>query len=185
MDREEAFLKLLATSEPASLGPGPRKDVLSRAELDSRLAGLFDSIGLPPGRQPLVQGLVLLWHDHLEAAHKLAQAIENPDGSLVHAIMHRREPDYWNSKYWWQRVGRHPIFGELAGRVTDFLEARGEHELLAQIVPQWQWDAFAFVDVCEVVAGDSTAAAWVAALCEVQRLEFETALSFFLRESPR
>jgi hypothetical protein len=39
----------------------------------------------------------------------------------VHAIMHRREPDPWNSKYWWRRVGAHPCFPELARRAGAFL----------------------------------------------------------------
>jgi len=29
--------------------------------------------------------------------------------------MHRREPDEDNSRYWWRRVGKHPLAGELGG----------------------------------------------------------------------
>ena len=29
-------------------------------------------------------------------------------GGVWHAIMHRREGDFANSKYWYRRVGKHP-----------------------------------------------------------------------------
>jgi hypothetical protein len=62
-------------------------------------------------------GLWLLF-DYLDESHSISQRLETPEGSFWHAVMHRREPDAWNSKYWWRRVGSHPVLGELAGCAT-------------------------------------------------------------------
>src|SRR5262245_23958752 len=42
-----------------------------------------------------------LWHDWLDPAHRIVQAIETASGSFWHAIIHRREGDFGNSKYWY------------------------------------------------------------------------------------
>jgi len=170
---------LIATPQPPELGPDPRSGVQAEAELRTALDEGFRHTKLSEESRQLVRALVLLWHDHLHAAHRIVQAIETPDGSLVHAIMHRREPDYWNSKYWWRRVGQHPCFPELAKRVTAFLESKGEPELLAKLVPSGGWDPFAFVDACEATAG-SKSEAHREILREVQRIETEVALAHFL-----
>ena len=117
---------LLATPEPAELGPGPRAGVESAPALEQAIAVAFARTEFPPATQELVRALVLLWHDHLDAAHSISQGIATPDGSLIHAIMHRREPDYWNSKYWWRRVGQHSCFLELARRVADLRKSTGK-----------------------------------------------------------
>lgn len=141
------------------------------------MAGVFASSKLPPVTQQLIRAVILLWHDHLDAAHSISQDIETPDGSLVHAIMHRREPDYWNAKYWWRRAGNHPCFPELARRVADFLKARNESQLAHKLIPNGDWDAFAFVDACEAAA-DKNANAQL--LREIQQIETEVALDHFL-----
>jgi len=57
---------------------------------------------------------VWLLHDFLDESHALSRNIDTPEGSWWHAIMHRREPDASNSKYWFRRVGNHPVLKMLA-----------------------------------------------------------------------
>lgn len=137
MKRADIF-DLLNTPEIPELGAGPRKGIASEKELYARLRKL--------GAGDLLRATVLLWHDHLEAAHQIVQSIENAGGSYLHAIMHRREPDYGNSKYWFHRVGTHPAFRELAAQADALLDK--ESTLRAQLLPKGDWDPFAFVDAC-------------------------------------
>src|SRR5215469_5876032 len=102
------FAKLLDAPKLVELGPGPRDCSLPAAKLDEALRPLFDAHKLPPHSRDLVRALLLLWHGHLDAAHVIAQEVENADGSFVHGIVHRREPDYSNASYWFRRVGTHP-----------------------------------------------------------------------------
>lgn len=181
----DPLTQLLATPEPPGLGRQTRPSTLPLSRLNAALDQAFGETKLPPTCQKLIRALLLLWHDHLDASHTLSQSIENPDGSLVHAIMHRREPDYWNSKYWWRRVGRHGCFPELARCVGEFLRAKGEHELAAKLIPRGEWDAFAFVDACEAAAELPASDQRVQLLREIQRLESEVALAHFLGSEAR
>lgn len=67
-------------------------------------------------RPELAAGL-WLYVDDLDRSHTISQGIETPTGSFWHAIMHRREGDFSNSKYWYRRVGHHPAMSaiEVAG----------------------------------------------------------------------
>lgn len=172
-----AIQQLLVTPTPASLGPESRAGVLSEADLSAKLTPLLRETKFSPVQQELVRSLLLLWHDHLDASHDISQGIENADGSFVHAIMHRREPDYWNAKYWWRRVGAHPAFPEIAKRVTALLKQDVAGELVKQLLPGGKWDACAFVDACEAAVG---VAEREALLREIQRIETEALLEFFL-----
>src|ERR1043165_203854 len=125
--------QFLTAPGPPELGPGPRPGVRSQLELNTALEGLFRALKLQPPNQQLVRALVLLWHDHLDASHMISQGIENADGSFIHAIVHRREPDYSNAKYWWRRVGAHRCFPDIARRVAEWLKAKGEHDLAATL----------------------------------------------------
>ena len=104
-----------------------------------------------------------LWlaFDFLDESHRISQDIDTPEGSFWHAIMHRREPDASNSKYWWRRVGAHPIFAEMAKAAAELSHGRADAG----------WDPFAFVDRCE--AARDTGSAEEQACRLVQRAEWE------------
>lgn len=172
-----AIKQLLATPTPAALGSEARGGVFSEADLNATLTPLLRQTKLSNTRQELVRALLLLWHDHLDASHTISQGIENADGSFVHAIMHRREPDYWNAKYWWRRVGAHPVFPEITKRVKPLLTQDGAGGLATKFLPGGKWDACAFVDACEAAVGVLEREAL---LREVQRIETEVLLDFFL-----
>lgn len=97
-------------------------------------------------------GLWLYW-DFLDESHSISQDLHTPEGSAWHAIMHRREPDAWNSNYWWKRVGNHPFTSKLSDderlycSPTEFVhfcervrgKGNGEEETAKQIqLREWQ-----------------------------------------------
>lgn len=176
---KKSLHELLDTPEPAHLGRQGRGGTLTVAEVRSRVTALLNGSGCPSTEQQLILSLILLWHDHLEESHAISQGIENADGSFVHAIMHRREPDAWNSKYWWRRVGEHPAFKDIAGRVTEYLKRNHEQtSLRLRLVPNEAWSPTAFVDACDK-AKDETE---VGVLREIQRIEFEVLLDWLVRK---
>jgi hypothetical protein len=177
----DAFNKLLATSEPPELGPGPRAGRLPEAQLERDLKGLTDSLKSPERKKQLIRALILLWHDHLDTAHTIAQDVDNPDGAFVHGIMHRREPDYSNAKYWFRRVGAHPIFPRLAERVSALLKpgTQPSQQLSTMLLASGAWDPFGFVDACQLASKPSATTEQVSLLREIQRIETELLLEYF------
>ncbi len=168
---------LITQPGPAALGPEPRPGTLQQADLNRVLDDLFRR-HKKPKQAELIRALLLLWHDHLDASHVISQGIENPDGSFVHGIMHRREPDYWNSQYWFRRVGHHPCFADLARRVN--ASPAVDAELAAQLMPREIWDAFAFVDAVAAAASQPVTTPRHQQLRAVQQAETEAALDYFL-----
>jgi hypothetical protein len=93
-----------------------------------------------------------LYFDFLDESHGISQDLDTPDGSYWHAILHRREPDYSNAKYWFRRVGNHPVFESLRQAAAELTRAAGTPRGSEFLVEQKAWDAFAFVDLCEAAS---------------------------------
>ena len=170
---------LLATAELPELGPGPRASALPLPVLSLKLEEWCRQSGKTQTTQQLVRATVLLWHDHLDASHRISQDLPGADGSYVHGIMHRREPDYGNAKYWFHRVGQHPCFEALAARTRTRLREKNEESLLEELSPRGLWDPFAFVDACEAATARPAATARASLLRTIQAVEFELLLERF------
>ena len=63
-----------------------------------------------------------------KGAHDACQDLKSATAEYWHALVHRHEPDYGNSKYWLRRVGDNPVHPRL-------LEAaKAAHKLLLTLV---------------------------------------------------
>jgi hypothetical protein len=123
-----------------------------------------------------VRSALFLYFSDLDESHTISQNIPTATGSFLHGIMHRQEPDFSNSKYWFRRVGFHEVFPALREAALETLGAEaGESTaaagLRAQIESRAQWDPFWFVDQCE--ASSRGSADLQQRLREIQRLEWQ------------
>src|SRR5438128_9634143 len=175
-----ALKRLIETPDLPGLGPAPRAGRLPLTELNCKVDCFLEEASLPSTLHPLVRSAALLWHDYLDQSHALSQNIHTADGSFLHGIMHRREPDYSNAKYWFLRVGKHPCFPDVASQVTRWLETRGETELAAKLAPRGHWDPSAFVDACEEAAERPSSDQRVQILKAIQESEFDCLLAQWL-----
>ncbi|MGD2055848.1 MAG: hypothetical protein PVJ15_03505 [Gammaproteobacteria bacterium] len=59
-----------------------------------------------PGElEPCLQAL---WHDaqgDWDAAHEIVQQLPDRRAARIHAYLHRKEGDEWNSRYWHRQAG--------------------------------------------------------------------------------
>jgi hypothetical protein len=133
-----------------------------------------------PGRSPRIADRdmalcclagVWLLHDFLSESHNISQRIDTPTGSYWHAIMHRREGDFSNAKYWYQRVGGHSVFDVLAEQACVVASLRDAKSSFGE-TRLHNWDPFEFVDLCELAVREKSD---VQETClNIQQVEWET-----------
>ena len=154
-------------------------DALASASLDELFRG--ESVKNTTFGDATRSGL-LLWNDALDESHNISQGLEDQTGSYWHGIMHRREPDYSNAKYWFGRVGAHPIFPQIRECALAILnETSNPSDALAHIAQTIQaeknWDAYQFIDWCQA-AEDGTDADVTRFLQQVQAEEIKLLLAY-------
>jgi hypothetical protein len=144
--------ELVPTFEQSSTWLTTHLELFDARQLGGEVKSPDDAVALAAG----------LWqmNGFLERSHELAQSVEGGcrerAGDYWHAIMHRREPDYSNAKYWFQRVGTHGIHPFLARDADSILTACPSTETRLWQVKltgnnATKWNSLAFVDLCEQV----------------------------------
>lgn len=167
----ESIRPLLNTDTPPSLGPERRPKAKPLIEIESDLNMALAITDLSDEAASLIRSIILLWHDHLDESHRISQGIKSADSSFVHGIMHRREPDYPNAKYWFNQAGLHPAFPEISSRVKELLKGSS----LAHLA-EGTWDSFAMVDA---VTKARVGSREYSLLKQVQQMEVEVLLEWF------
>lgn len=141
---------------------------LRAARAGSLFPGTFSSEGAMAG--------LWLYFECFEECHTVAQELETPEGSYWHAILHRQEPDDWNSGYWFRRVGRHAIFDPLEAEAARLSALRPE----AAAPAGGAWNPESFIRYC-AAARQRPGSAEEALAREIQSAEWRLLFSWCAR----
>lgn len=181
-DLPAGLLSIVPDEETAELGAGT-----TNGKFESELASLDLDAAFQPHLivDPLMAAACHsgLWlaHNFLDESHTLSQSIDTPTGSFWHGIMHRREGDFSNAKYWFRRTGYHPAFESLATAACVLAKELGTTPQSEFLKTQAEWDPMAFVDLCEnAVRGRDNSAELCA---RIARKEWELLMAFCFRQA--
>jgi hypothetical protein len=163
------LLRQLRTDTLADLGPVSRLGTLTASQISDLVTAHIKthSLGSIEGR--LLESLGLLWHDHLDLSHQISQEIKTVEGSYVHGMMHRREPDYWNSKYWFRNAGALTTAAKIGEQIHAVLGADNSTSK-AVVTENALYSPSNFVDACESASTNSSEPS---DLKKIQEIEFE------------
>ena len=171
-DADATYAALVVRGDGAAAG----RQLLERLTPDQ----LFDRpVRSPNDARAALAGL-WLWHDWLDRSHEISQSIPTPTGSYWHAIMHRREGDFSNAKYWYARCRRHPVL-ELIPVMAGAMPGGGAAGGLHQVI-DGAWDADSFVDAVEAVHRKPEDPLYAAAV-GLQRLEWQALFAYSAKQA--
>jgi hypothetical protein len=160
---------------PTGAGPAGAKTLLQRCRPEDLVAGPVRSAD---DARAMLSGL-WLYHDWLDESHRISQDLHTPTGSFWHAIMHRREGDFSNAKYWYARCRRHPALAQIAAAGRAAVAGLPQRGTLAALV-DGEWDADGFVDVVEAVHHKPDDPLYKAAVT-LQRVEWQALFAYCAR----
>lgn len=163
---QEGLLEKLTPSEPLNWDMLPRIRDTADADLAGGLA-IADRSALA-----LFRGLLLYGVDALDACHAFFQDDPSPLGSYCHGMMHRREGDFDNARYWFRRAGVQPFFERLH---------RDAAQYSSVMARQQSWDPYLFTGECE--QAKFGAEENLAECRKLLRAEWEAALGYCWRQA--
>jgi hypothetical protein len=136
---------------------------------DPTLAG--GTIDDPPAFD-IVRGALLYSLDDLSGCHHFFQDTARDLVGYWHGMMHRREADFDNARYWFRRSGKLPFFDTLHRRAS---------AISPDVAQQDSWDPYLFAGQCEQhrFGADSD----IQELLRLQRAEFDVVFDYTWRQA--
>ena len=164
--RAENLLAKLTPSEPLDRG-------LARSIRDADDAAVAGEAAITSAPHfALVRGGLLYAVDDLAPAHAIFQEASGDLGAYWHGMMHRREGDFDNARYWFRRAGEQPFFAKLHGAAA---------AVSADMARQSNWDPYLFTGQCEQVRFG--AEELLGEMRGLQRAEFDAIFDYCWRRS--
>ena len=156
--------------EPLPTEPTSYELVIRLREADD--AAIFGARPLPTNAPAaLVRAGLFYYHNALDDSHKEAQKLEGDTAAYWHGMVHRREGDFDNARYWMRRAGEQPVFQEMQGRASDAAPHMGR---------QSNWDPFLFITLCEQYKYGE--ADYKKEIAHLQRVEFDVMFDYVWRQ---
>jgi len=190
MEIHPTILKIMKLADSAGVRPfdrlGRDKPLLNGKKAVEALTA--ENLGWVKDSQTLlfVESALYIYFDCFEEAHQIAQDHEGIYGNWLHAILHRREPDAGNSKYWYQRVNGPPsVYEGIGVKALEILGKNPVNELdsLAQKISKSKtWEPGTFVDLCDKFRKKEPSSLPYKALVEIQEIEWRGLLGFILEK---
>lgn len=128
------------------------------------------AIGVPAAFA-LVRGGLLYALDDLDGSHRIFQETPGDLAAYWHGMIHRREGDFDNARYWFRRAGQLSFFAALHGRAS---------ANSAQMAKQSNWDPYLLTGQCEQARFGADDA--IPELTNLQRSEFEILFDYCWRQ---
>jgi hypothetical protein len=126
------------------------------------------------GMFALVRGGLFYAVDAIHEAHAIFQEAKGDLGSYWHGMMHRREGDFDNARYWFRRAGTLPFFASLQQAASEFS---------ADMARQPNWDPYLLTGQCEQARFGAEEA--VVECVRLQRVEFDGIFDYCWRQAFR
>jgi hypothetical protein len=153
---EEDLLRRLRPTEPGS--PDAIREIRNASEPELTGGAVLAHATYPR----LIRAGLLYAYDAIDESHRIVQEIETAQASYWHGMIHRREGDFENSRYWFRRTGKLGVFAEMHSRAAEVSSLMGR---------QMDWDPYVLVGQCEQArfGGDVDQKELIA----LQRIEFQ------------
>lgn len=161
--------RLIRPGHLSPLGPGqPNRDAFAQLrKLTVESAFAHTVVADRMMAECCLSGL-WLHHDFLDESHTLSQDIHTTAGSYWHGIMHRREGDFSNAKYWFRRADDAELSDQIGRFVLSQLPEEGD-DIVAGLLIGTTWQPSRFVNTCQdAVQRDGSAGKSVERLSQLE-----------------
>jgi hypothetical protein len=175
---------LVAGDRRRALGAGQADAALRQSLAAATLETAFAHASVAdPDMARACLAAVWLLHGYLDESHRISQNIDTPTGSFWHGMMHRREGDFSNAKYWFARIGEHPTLPTIGAKIQALAAESKTSGWADRLAPDGRYDPRAMTDACETALHGGADQSHRNFCERAQQAEWESLFDFCYRQA--